>query len=83
MVFEARATRRVPYGPSGQTPGTPDAFRNARREYRNALSHASPFTVGYDADGTYLPGLLLLGSSGLATSAMTRRSLHGRSRGEP
>ena len=22
VVFEARATRRVPYGPSGQTPGT-------------------------------------------------------------
>jgi len=33
------------------------AFDHARASYRNALSHAHPFTAGYAQDGTYLPGL--------------------------
>lgn len=34
-----------------------DAFARARKEYRNALAHAHPFTVGYDDHGAYLPGV--------------------------
>jgi hypothetical protein len=41
-----------------------EAFRLARREYRNALLHASPFISGYDENGTYLPGLVLSGPTG-------------------
>ena len=34
-----------------------EAFSAARSEWRNAISHAHPFTAGYAEDGTYLPGL--------------------------
>ena len=36
-----------------------DAFAHARREHRNALAHANPYTAGYDEDGTSPPGLAL------------------------
>jgi hypothetical protein len=34
-----------------------EAFPHARVEWRNVLSHAHPFTAGYEEDGTYLPWL--------------------------
>jgi len=52
-----------------------DAFGHARREYRNALSHAVPFTAGYAPDGTYLPGLTLDTSTG-ALRAHSANELH-------
>jgi hypothetical protein len=42
-----------------------EAFDLARSEYRNALLHASPFTAGYEEDGTYRPGLAMTTPSGL------------------
>lgn len=38
-----------------------DAFSTARKEYRNALAHAVPYTVGLDANGKYQPGLKMHG----------------------
>ena len=34
-----------------------EAFNQVRKQARNALSHAHPFTVGYDEQGAYHPGL--------------------------
>jgi hypothetical protein len=48
-----------------------DAFRDATTQYRNALSHASLFTVSRNAEGEGLPGLARTtanGTEGLATS---------------
>lgn len=36
-----------------------DEFGIVRSHYRNGLAHAGLFTVGYEADGTYLPGMSL------------------------
>ncbi|WP_427869570.1 hypothetical protein [Leucobacter luti] len=33
------------------------AFRKAREQVRNKLSHAHPHTAGKDVEGNYLPGL--------------------------
>lgn len=55
--------------------GAISAFGLARSEHRNALGHAHPFTAGYDDDGTYLPGLNFVTSTG-SSSAADARALH-------
>lgn len=36
-----------------------DTFKVASTSYRNAISHAKPYTYRYDEKGRYLPGLTL------------------------
>jgi hypothetical protein len=48
------------------------AFRDARGERRNALTHAMGMsTVGYDVDGTYMPGL------GIRAEQLGHRDIRG------
>ncbi len=41
-----------------------DAFKIARKRYRNVFSHSHPYTAGFDDDGRYLPGLAHLSKRG-------------------
>lgn len=49
-----------------------DAFGDARQSVRNELLHAHPFTVGYDAKGTYLPGLAYTAKNGQSWKTVAR-----------
>jgi hypothetical protein len=50
------------------------AFGDARKSVRNELLHAHPFTVGYDAKGTYLPGLAYTAKHGKSWKTVARSS---------
>jgi hypothetical protein len=52
-----------------------DAFAAARRDWRNVITHAHPFTVGYEEDGTYLPGLGYTNIAGERTVAVNAADL--------
>jgi hypothetical protein len=54
-----------------------DAFALARAEHRNALAHAGLFTVGYDEDDIYLPGVALKGDTGTERMIRDASELHG------
>lgn len=47
-------------------------FGRARGTIRNELLHAHPFTVGEDADGSYLPGLAYTAKDGESWKTISR-----------
>jgi hypothetical protein len=52
------------------------AFRRARLDYRNPLCHAGLFTVGYEDDGTYLPGVSLKSVRGKRQHICDAEAMH-------